>query len=171
MTIVRKSSSRLTHQRLVELVTLDHTTGLLTRRIHMGRRGRAGTLVKPSDKGDRYRVGSVGGELHNYAHLVWLYVYGCWPTEIDHINGDPSDNRPANLRLANRAQNMQARKEYRSNKTGYRGVCLNAWGRYQAAISVNGKKRHIGVYDTPEEAYDAWCAAAARLRGEFACFD
>lgn len=160
----------LTQSDLRRLLSLDYETGLFTRLITKGSRFKAGTIATPLPRGGYMRV-CINWRQINYAHVVWCYVHGYWPKEIDHINGNRADNRPANLREATRSQNMQARKEYRSNRHGYRGVTRLPSGRYQAKLSVDGRKRHIGTYDTPEKAYAAYCEVVRCLRGNFACTD
>lgn len=158
------------HKRLLELVSCDADTGLFTRRVSIGQRSRAGSIAKALDKGDGYMRVCVGGLMFNYARLVWFYFHKEWPRhEIDHINGNRSDNRLINLRIATRAQNMQARKEYRTPKSGFRGVAKTSRGLYQAQISVNGKKRHIGIFVTADEAHQAWLREAKNIRGEYFC--
>jgi hypothetical protein len=164
--------TKLTYERLHELLDLNYETGLFTRRITKGARFKAGTIATPQDKGDGYKRIGLDWKQYNYARVVWLYVHGHWPEgEIDHINGDPADNRPANLRVATHQQNVQARKRQRKTKSGYRGVTMTPTGKFQAQISVNCRKQHIGVYLTAEEAHAAWRAKAKELRGEFSGLD
>ncbi|HEX3401933.1 MAG TPA: HNH endonuclease [Acetobacteraceae bacterium] len=120
-----------------------------------------------------YIVIRIDYRLYRAHRLVWLYVHGRWPEgEIDHINGDPSDNRWANLRLATSSnQKMNARLRP-DNTSGIKGVWYDkrrsAW---VAEIWVNGKKHHIGQFATLLEAKGARIAAAHRLHGEFARHD
>lgn len=88
-------------------------------------------------------------------HLAWLYVHGEWPAhQIDHINGDRSDNRIANLRLATPSENAQNKRKCGTrNSTGYLGATFHKQsGKFQAQIKYDGKARHLGLYDTPEQA-------------------
>jgi len=88
---------------------------------------------------------------------------GEWPSEIDHINGDKSDNSYRNLREVSRGENMQnKRKAHRNNKTGFLGVAREA-GKYRARIRVCGKNRSLGMYDTPQQAHQAYLAAKREL--------
>lgn len=108
----------------------------------------------------------------NYpAHrLAWLLTYGEWPAnEIDHINGDRSDNRICNLREATHAQNIQNCINRNPNKHGLRGVakqtCSNRW---TATVTANGSKQYLGTYATPEEAHEVYVQAVQKLHGNFA---
>jgi hypothetical protein len=95
-----------------------------------------------------------------YAHrLVWLYVYGCWPThQIDHINGDRADNRLQNLREIAGAVNMQnQRKAHKGSSTGLLGVTARR-GKFVAQIQHNGVNRSLGTYSTAEEAHAVYLA-------------
>ena len=113
-----------------------------------------------------------------YAHRVaWLLQYGEWPPEgmqIDHINGDPADNRIANLRLATRSQNMANVRQPRHSSSPYKGVTYHPKAgpskTWKAQIKLDGKRKHLGLYATPEEAHEAYKAAAIKYFGEFARF-
>ena len=88
---------------------------------------------------------------------------------VDHIDCDPLNNRRSNLRLATNSQNQWNSKRYRNNTSGFKGVSFhknnNKWA---ANIQHNGKQRHLGNFDSPEEAHAAYCKAAEEFFGEFA---
>jgi hypothetical protein len=89
---------------------------------------------------------------------------------VDHINGDPLDNRRENLRLATPGQNMHNRKPT-STPTScpqYKGVGRRASGRYHAYISVKGKMYYLGTYDEAKTAALIYDAAARRYFGRYA---
>lgn len=89
--------------------------------------------------------------------------------EVDHENNNGLDNRRDNLRTATRAQNSHNSKKPRHNTSGYKGVSLykpnNKWRAY---INLNRKRIYLGYFDTPLEAYKAYCKAAEQYHGEFA---
>lgn len=88
---------------------------------------------------------------------------------VDHINSDGLDNRRCNLRLATQAQNMQNRRMSKYNSSGYKGVHWRAdCQKWCARISVDSKRVHLGMYDTPEEAHEAYKQASAKYYGEYA---
>jgi hypothetical protein len=130
--------------------------------------GKAGDQAGSNHCG--YRVIRFNGHTYSEHHLVWLHVYGEWPSQnLDHINRIRNDNRPENLRLASRAQNNINHGIRKDAKVRYKGVCYNPRLRkYVAQISLDKKVRHIGVYVTPEEAAHAYNCAAIQLHGEFA---
>lgn len=88
---------------------------------------------------------------------------------VDHISGDRLDNRRANLRFATNAQNKWNAVQHRDNTSGFKGV---SWAKqakkWRAKICRFEKQYHLGYFKTPAAAHAAYCAAAARLHGEFA---
>ena len=92
------------------------------------------------------------GELKSM--LVHRLVMGaCGGMVIDHINGDPMDNRKENLRLSSKLENAQNHKVYKTNTTGVTGVSWHKGaGKYTARISANGVRHILGYFDTIEEA-------------------
>lgn len=113
---------------------------------------------------DGRRAIRIDGHMHWAHRLAWLYTTGEMPScEIDHINGNPGDNRITNLRLADRQTNCQNhRKAFRQNQTGLLGVTPKG-SRFQAGITVNGRRRYLGSFATPEEAHAAYVAAKRQL--------
>jgi len=88
---------------------------------------------------------------------------------VDHVNGNPLDNRRINLRLASKSQNAANAKLRSDNSSGYKGVCWSIPGnRWRAYARANGKQIHLGYYDTAEDAHQAYCKFAEEHYGEFA---
>ena len=118
-----------------------------------------------------YRQVQICGKHHLQHRIIWEMFNGIIPDglQIDHINGNKSDNRLENLRLATPSQN-QANKGFNSrNSTGFKGVSfIKCRKRYQATISVNNKNINLGSFKCPTAAYIAYVKAEREIRGEFA---
>jgi len=161
----------ITHDELIEILRYEPETGDFIWLVNRGK-AREGARAGNRQSGGYLQVRIRGRNY--YAHrLAFLYVHKRWPSQhIDHINGIPYDNRIANLREATPGQNMHNSVKPKNNTSGYKGVSLEKrTGRWRASIKVNNKIRHLGTYDTPEEAYEAYKEAAKKLHGEFARFD
>jgi len=163
--------SELTQSRLKELLHYDPVTGVFTWLPRSGPGSyctglRAGHLSKY--KG--YRHIGVDRVLYKAHRLAWLYVYGTWPvSEVDHANGDPDDNRIANLREATTTQNCGNAKRRSDNVSGRKGVYWHARDQKWAALLRHKKIRYyLGYYDDPDEAARAYDRKARELYGEFA---
>lgn len=142
-----------------ELFTLDEDTGDLYWKVQQGK-ARIGVKVGRVAFNGYVTTSYKGKKM--YAHrVVFLMVHGYLPKAIDHIDGDKTNNRPANLRAATYAQNHQnIRRAMSSNKSGYLGVYYNkVRQKWQAAIQVAGKAMYLGLYLTPEEAHNAYIEA------------
>jgi hypothetical protein len=101
------------------------------------------------------------------SRLAWLYAHGAWPAqEVDHINGNPSDNRLSNLREASRSENGANRTIHSNNKSGFKGVTKHR-NKWAACVRMNNKRYRLGVFDTPELAHKAYLKKAKELHGEY----
>lgn len=90
--------------------------------------------------------------------------------QVDHVNGNRLDNRRTNLRICTRSQNCVNREASTKGISGYRGVTKHK-DRWRARIEVNDKKIHLGLFDTKEEAAQAYNKAATAYFGEYACLN
>jgi hypothetical protein len=89
--------------------------------------------------------------------------------EIDHINLIKDDNRICNLREATRTGNVRNVGVKKHNKLGVKGVRrhLQSPSKFEASITVNGKRIYLGLYKSVEEASAAYAAASKRFHGEY----
>jgi heat shock protein HspQ len=144
----------------------------------------SGDLIWKKKVGIRTKVGAKAGtHKRNYkivslnpwgnfaAHrLVWFWYYGVWPDkDLDHANGDPTDNRISNLRSCTRSENNQNVRVSKNNSHGFLGVQrdvrprCNLARQWKATIMVNRKRHYLGRFATPEEAHAAYTRAKAEL--------
>lgn len=104
------------------------------------------------------------GKRYTHHRVVWLMATGQWPAgDIDHINGNPADNRLANLRDVTRSVNQQNRLCAQANSIG--GVLgVRARGRrFTAQVTVDGRAVHLGTFDTENQAREAHLTAKRKL--------
>ena len=92
-------------------------------------------------------------------HVAWLLSFGSWPQhEIDHINGNGTDNRLLNLRDVPHAINMKNKKRYRKPSVKHPGISIRITERgeaYRAQVGINGKTyRAKTTYDLQQAIAD-----------------
>ena len=141
-------------------IKYDPITGLFTWAV-AGRGIQLGA-VAGSRTNEGYWQIKLGFKVYRAHRLAWFISYGVWPLmDIDHINGDRADNRLENLRQAGHAVNMQNKRKAMSNNKscGLLGVSWNKQhGRWQSALMVNKKRRHLGYFSDPNDAHAAYLA-------------
>ena len=134
--------------------------------------GREAGNFRVSRNGDSRWV--VGLDYRSFfrSRLVWAIINGEWPVDdIDHKNRDPSDDHIENLRLSDHSRNAANVGRSSANQSGFKGVSWFArTGRWRAEIAVRGKRIHLGYFDDPEEAHEAYRRAADKYFGEFSCY-
>jgi hypothetical protein len=87
---------------------------------------------------------------------------------VDHINHNGLDNQKHNLRVCTQGQNRCNSRIYKNNRSGFKGVSFFApTGKWLSRISVNKKTYHLGLFDTPEDAYVTYCENAKKYHGNF----
>lgn len=102
-----------------------------------------------------YRTILVNGQ-RAYAHrLVWFVEHGEWPKELDHIDGDITNNKITNLRSVTRRRNHQNMKRHREGRLV--GASWNKQaGRWWSQIQIKGRAVFLGAYDTELKAHRAY---------------
>lgn len=154
----------LTQTALKALYHYSPRTGLFTRRVTLSSGALKGEVANVHDEVGYVRV-VIKGERYRLHRLAFLYMEGGIPTHVDHKNGVRDDNRWCNLRAATATINSEnIRKPKRNGTSGYLGVSQVAGGkRFFSRIRVNNKCRHLGCFDTPEEAHKAYIKAKRKF--------
>lgn len=106
-----------------------------------------------------HRHGNILGQTYKAHRVAWAIHHGGWPAgDLDHINGDPADNRICNLRVVDHQTNMRNVKRRTDSTSGIPGVC---WFKPKRKWMVRVGHKHIGYFDTLEAASEARQTAAA----------
>ena len=103
-------------------------------------------------------------------NLHTLLVYGVLEErspEVDHEDGDGTNNRRGNLRKATPGENRRNRGKTKANTSGFKVVFWNG-RKWSARIVLRSAQHHIGVFADPEAAAHAYDAVAVQFHGEFA---
>lgn len=171
-------NSTLTAERLRELLDYDRETGVFRWRVK--RKGTAGVgAIAGCAEGHQHPSGFMYWKIHiDYRYykrcrLAWLFVHGEWPTgEIDHRDGNESNDAIGNLRDSTRLQNSQNTRLRKHNQSGLKGVrrmkkekLRKVWN---ARITVSGREVCLGYFYTAGEAARAYDAAAIEYHGQYA---
>ena len=142
-------TTRISHERVNELLAYDEESGQLTWKIRPSKRipkgRRAGFLKK-----DGYRAITIEKKSYLEHHVIWFIQTGSWAKEIDHINHVKDDNSWANLREVTHSENARNMKRVENN-TGIQGIYYDRkTDKYISHIKVNGKKVFQKSYDEPQ---------------------
>ena len=111
-----------------------------------------------------YAVRYLGARMHREI----LKRMGIEAAHTDHIDGDGLNNVRENLRGCTAAENQRNRGKQRNNTSGEKGVSWHKRDRkWHARIMLNGKSKHLGCFNNPQAAKEAYAKAARELHGEF----
>ncbi len=156
---MRKKLPRpMTQKRLKGLVYYDSETG-----IFFSRRSRK-ALGSPKAAG--YLTVQLGVRHYSLHRLAWLYMTGEFPKEVvDHIDHNKRNNTWTNLREATQVDNCKNQQLAKSNTSGFTGVRWNdTRNKWTAAIKVERKNIHLGVFNSFEDAVVARMAANEKYK-------
>lgn len=161
----------LTQKRVCELLDYDPATGVFIWKFRADAKYKgwntrfAGKVAGGSHGGDGYLCVGIDGNRYLLHHVAWLYVYGIWPTEIDHENHVRSDNRINNLSDGTRLDNAKNHTLQSNNTSGHVGVYWNKQrDMWRAYVYVGKKQKHLGHFDRFEDAVAARITANDNLR-------
>ena len=166
--------TKLTVEMARELLEYDHASGVLTWKQrgqkwftykdfhkHWNSRWAGKNVGTLSERG--YLVFNALNKLHTVHRTAWMIFHGEEPTGvIDHINGDPTDNRIANLRSTTTKINTENRRKKSSGKClplGVFPVVGSKTGKVFARIIVDGQRKYLGTFHDPNEAAEAYIKA------------
>jgi hypothetical protein len=158
----------LTQQELKAVLHYDPDTGLFTA-VETKRNRKAGQVVGSASH-EGYLSVSIRKKRHLLHRLAFLYMLGEMPKLlVDHINGNPSDNRWCNLREVSCQENLLNAKLSKRNKTGHKGVQYMPRlkkKKWRAQVMTNGVIWKE-FFHTMQEAVDAIRAHRAEMHGEY----
>lgn len=150
---------------------LDGATIVWNRDANRGKRKGDPVGFSTRKSGHRNVYLSIDGKFTGfvYARIVWLLHTGTYPEqEIDHIDCNPTNDHPSNLRLASREENNQNTRFGRTRKT-FKGTFQDRRnGKWHCQLQAFGKVHGRYGFDTQEEAYAARQELAKVFHGAFA---
>ncbi|MGM8753270.1 HNH endonuclease [Enterobacter chuandaensis] len=158
----------ISQERLKCLLQYDQITGFFTWRESKGTAKKGAVAGTVSGQG--YVNIKLDGHLYKAHRLAWLWEYGAMPDgPLDHINGNRSDNKISNLRLATLSENQHNQGMRADNKSGIKGVSWDSKNKYwRAQIKTNGKLVHIGSFSDVDEARMAMEKARNKFHSVYA---
>jgi hypothetical protein len=145
----------------------EYHDGMLIRKINASNNALKGSIAgSPHSNG--YRAIRINKQSYLEHRIIWVLLKGEIPegAQVDHRDGGRNNNHIENLRLAVNGQsdNNQNTKVYKNNKSGYIGVRWHKQtSKWCAQIRIKGKAIHLGLFDTPEEASEAYLAKKKEL--------
>lgn len=151
-----------------EIWSYDRDTGELRWNVKPSKRLAAGTRAgKRNSRG--YIVVKYRGAYYQAHRIIWLIVHGQTPEMIDHVNGNPWDNRLCNLRAATPRENQRNRRRNKTSTSGIKGVRWDPRSKAWVARIRDGQRNLVlGRFKDISSAASAYAMAAKKIFGEFA---
>jgi len=151
----------VTQQRLKEIFEYD-PCGFLVRKS-------SGKKSSSNFGKRRYLRVVVDGKARFVHRMIFLYHYGYLPDVIDHIDNDRANNRVENLRECTQQENCLNRAKHSTGKCPAKNVYWNkASNKWSVQVTVQGKRKYLGVYENLELANRIASEARDRFHGAFA---
>jgi hypothetical protein len=158
----------LTQKELKHILHYNAETGFFTWLIanngNIKVRKIAGTL-----KNNGYISITINKKLYQAHRLAFLYMEGEFPNDcVDHVNYVRNDNRWCNIRKATKLENSRNVGLRKDNTSGYKGVYWSsADKKWRAQISVNGKRKLLGMFNSPELASVVYENFSKQIHNDF----
>jgi len=160
--IINDKNSGITSEHLKSRMTYDQKLGTFT-----WLNGKCSGKIAGRIETYGYVVIYLKGRLYRAHRLAFLYMTGNWPDyEVDHIDGNRSNNSWSNLRQATRSKNNMNKKWNGKNLKGAHWDYRTK--KWCATLKINKKSIWLGRHDTEKEAHNAYIKAAYEHFGEFA---
>jgi hypothetical protein len=150
-----------------ECLSLDAETGRIFWKKKIAKKVVVGEEAGTKRK-DGYKRVNLFGQPYLVHRVVFSMRYGYCKDELDHINGDPSDNRLENIRAVTRSQQNMNRGINSNNTSGYKGVYwFKPTSCWQVRIKVEGKYISLGYFKDIEKAAEAYKIGAEQHHKEY----
>lgn len=154
----------LTREMLKEVLVYDEVCGQFYRKNKVRKGLHTGEVAGSITSTGYWRI-TIDRKEYLAHRLAWFYMTGTWPDkDVDHINGNPLDNRWDNLRLCSKRESNLNRGAMSNSRTGIKGVKLLPSGRYQVLVD----NKSYGTYPDTDLAELVAQEVRSKLHGEFA---
>lgn len=146
----------ISKDRVLEILEFNQDEGVFRWKEFRGGSAKKSSIAGSIDSKGYGQI-KIDGTLYLSHRIVWLITYGSWPDHhIDHIDRNPLNIKPSNLRKCTHAQNHQNTKVRSDSSSGVTGVSyMKADRKWLAYINVNGKRHRLGLFEDLDEAIKA----------------
>ncbi len=146
----------ITLEEITKYISYNPDTGDLVKLIKTSKRCKLGVPLGTVNRGGYLQFKLLGTHYSNH-RVAWFIHHGRWPSyDIDHVSGDPSDNRISNLRDVPHSENQKNIKKSKNNSSGFIGVrwCKLSL-KWRASICVDGTQINLGFFSDKTHAIAA----------------
>ena len=136
--------------------------------------GKIAGAIQKRKNGSMYWIVALDKKMYQVHRIVYFMSTGINPENfvIDHKDYDGLNNKIENLRLCSMRQNNFHRRISSLNTSGFKGVHFaKKMNKWQASIRINGMKKLIGFFNTPEEASEEYMKASMDVHREYSIFN
>jgi len=153
-------TAQLTQKRLKEVLDYDPLTGNLTWKVSTAHRIKVGDIAGCTTSNHAYIAIRIDNVLHLAHRLIYLFMTGVMPDQVDHADHNRQNNIWTNLEVSSDKQNRKNMSLRSDNKSGHVGVWWEARrNKWQAYIRVNGIRKFLGYFTNKADAIAAREAA------------